>query len=218
MLPESPVFRRTYGFWNLLVRGITRVMAPRFIVTGRHNLPRREGVIFAPNHTSDSDPFWVGAALRSRVWWMAKKEIFADYPIAGAVMRFVETFPVDQKSIDREALERCGEILARREQLVIFPEGHCSKDGELQPLEPGLAMLALKHKVRVVPIGAIGATHVMPYATLLPRPTLKKVRLHFGPPIDFSDLCELSRREARAEATRRIEAGIRAAIEVARRP
>lgn len=217
MLPESPVFRRTFGLVSLLVRGITRAFAPRFVVTGRANLPWREGVIFAPNHTSDSDPFWVGAAIHSRVWWMAKQEVFTDYPIAAAIMRFVETFPVDQKSIDREALERCGEILRRREQLVIFPEGHCSRAGELQPLESGLAMLALKHKVRVVPIGTHGATHVLPFATLMPRVTLKKVHLHFGRPLDFSDLSALSKREARAEATRRIEAGMRAAIEVARR-
>jgi hypothetical protein len=87
---------------------------------------------------------------------MAKQEIFGDYPIAGAIMRFVETFPVDQKGADREALERCSEILKRKEQLVIFPEGHCSKTGDLQPLEPGLAMLALKNRVRVVPIGTSG--------------------------------------------------------------
>ncbi len=217
MLPESPVFRRTFGLWNLFVRGLTRLFAPRFLVTGRSNLPRREGVIFAPNHTSDSDPFWVGAAIRSRVWWMAKQEIFRDFPIAGAVMRFVETFPVDQKGIDREALERCGEILERGESIVIFPEGHCSRDGNLQPLEHGLAMLALKHKARVVPIGAFGATHVMPFAQLMPRPTLKKVHLHFGRPIDLSDLYDKPKRGARTEATRRVAEGIQAALDIARR-
>ena len=216
MLPESPVFRRTFGFWNLLVRGLTRLFAPRFEVTGRHNLPRREGVIFTPNHTSDSDPFWVGAALRSRVWWMAKQEIFTDFPAAGAVMRFVETFPVDQKGADREALERCSAILARREQLVIFPEGHCSRDAEICPLEPGAAMIALRARARVVPVGVWGAFHVLPFGVLVPRPTLKKVRLHFGPPIDLSDLFDKPKRQARAEATARIEAGIRAARDVAR--
>ncbi len=132
-------------------------------------------------------------------------------------MRFVETFPVDQKGIDREALERCGQLLARGESVVIFPEGRCSRDGSLQPLESGLAMLALKHRVRVVPIGAFGATHVLPFATLRPRPTLKKVHLHFGRPLDFSDLQDKPKREARAEATRRIAEGMQAAIEIARR-
>jgi 1-acyl-sn-glycerol-3-phosphate acyltransferase len=77
-------------------------------------------------------------------------------------------------------------------------------------------MLALKNRVRVVPIGTSGATHVLPYATLIPKPTLKRVRVHFGKPIDFSDLQGVPRREARAEATRRIEEGMRAAIAVAR--
>jgi 1-acyl-sn-glycerol-3-phosphate acyltransferase len=217
MLPESPFFRRTYGFWNLLVRGITRTFAPRFVVTGRANVPHREGVIFAPNHTSDSDPFWVGGAIRTPVWWMAKEEIFRDFPIAGAIMRFVQTFPVDQKGVDRVALDRCAEILRRREDLVVFPEGHCSKDGELQPLEAGAAMLALKSRVRVVPIGVCGATHVLPYATLKPRPTLKKVRLHFGPPVDLSDLWDKPKRQARTEATARIAAAMRAARAVAQR-
>jgi 1-acyl-sn-glycerol-3-phosphate acyltransferase len=217
VLPESPFFRRTWGFWSLLVRGLTRVFAPRFHVTGRSNIPRGEGVIFTPNHTSDSDPFWMGAAPRFPVWWMAKQEIFSDYPVAGAIMRFVQTYPVDQKSIDRLALDRASEILARREALVIFPEGHTTKDAEIEPLEPGTAMIALKAKVRVVPVGIHGAFHVLPFATLTPRPTLKRVRLHFGPPIDLCDLHEMPKREARKVATQRIEAGMRAALDVARR-
>lgn len=211
MLPFSPLFRRYFKFWHLLARGLARFFAPRFHVSGRRNEPYRGAVIFAPNHTSDGDPFWVAAALRRRVWWMAKEEIWRDYPLAGQIMSFVETFPVDQKNMDRQALERALEILGRGDALVIFPEGHCSPDGHLQGLEPGAAMLALKSGALVVPLGIVGATQVLPYATISPRPTLRSLRVHIGKAISFDDLNEMPKREARKIATQRIEAGIRAA-------
>jgi 1-acyl-sn-glycerol-3-phosphate acyltransferase len=217
MLIESPLLRRPFGFWNLLLRAMARTFAPRFTVTGRANLPWHQGVILAPNHTSDCDPFLLFAAMRQPAWWMAKQEIYEEFPAIAPLMRFAQAFPVDQKGIDRLALTRASEVLSRSEPLVIFPEGRTSKDGELGPLEPGLAMLALKHRVRVVPVGIAGATHILAHATLQPHITLRKVHIHFGPPLDFSDLAEKSKREARTEATTRIEAGIRAALAVARR-
>ncbi len=217
MLPFSPIFRRYFPFWHLLARGLARVFAPRFHVSGRRNEPHRGGVIFAPNHTSDSDPFWVAAALRRRVWWMAKIEIWRDFPLAGKIMSFVETFPVDQNSMDRVALERSLEILKRGDALVIFPEGHCSPDGNLQELESGVAMLALKSGAMVVPLGIVGAQQVLPYATISPRPTLKPLRVHIGRAISLADLHDKPKREARKIALERIEIGIREAQEKARR-
>lgn len=217
MLPFSPIFRRYFKFWHLIARGLARIFAPRFHVSGRHNEPYRGGVIFVPNHTSDSDPFWVAAALRRRVWWMAKAEIWRDFPVAGHIMSFVETFPVEQKQMDRVALERSLEILKRGDALVIFPEGHCSPDGNLQALEPGVAMLALKSGAPVVPLGIAGAQQVLPYATIKPSPTLKSLRVHIGRAIWFDDLAAIPKREARKIALERIGKGINAAQEKARR-
>lgn len=209
MLPFSPVFRRYFPVWHLIARALTRIFAPRFHVSGRRNEPRRGGVIFVPNHTSDSDPFWVAAALRRRVWWMAKAEIWRDFPVAGKIMSFVETFPVEQNQMDRMALERSLEILKRGDALVIFPEGHCSPDGNLQPLESGVAMLALRSGAPVVPLGIVGAQQVLPYATISPRPTLGPLRVHIDNKILFDDLSAMPKREARKIALERIEAGIR---------
>ena len=213
MLPFSPIFRRYFKLWHLLARGLARLFSPRFHVSGRRNEPYRGGVIFAPNHTSDSDPFWAAAALRRRVWWMAKAELWRDYPLAGKIMSFVETFPVEQNQMDRVALERSLEILKRGDALVIFPEGHCSPDGKLQELEPGVALLALKSGVPVVPIGIVGAQQVLPYATISPRPTLGALRVHIGQEIRFDDLSEMPKREARKIALERIEIGIRGAYQ-----
>ncbi len=171
-------------------------------------------MIFVPNHTSDSDPFWVAAALRRRVWWMAKAEIWRDFPVAGKIMSFVETFPVEQNQMDRMALERSLEILKRGDALVIFPEGHCSPDGNLQPLESGVAMLALRSGAPVVPLGIVGAQQVLPYATISPRPTLGPLRVHIDNKILFDDLSAMPKREARKIALERIEAGIRNAQNV----
>ena len=215
-MPESRLLRRYFPLWHLLLRLLTHLFAPRFRTSGWANVPKRGAVIFAPNHTSDSDPFFMFAAIERRCWWMTKKEIYDDFPALVPLLRFAQAFPVDQKGMDRTALDWALQVLARGESLVVFPEGHCSADGQLQPLEPGVALLAMKAGVPIVPVGMCGASQVLPYAQIKPKITLGRVRVHFGKPISLTDLAAMPKREARKTAIERLEIAIRKAMKTAR--
>ena len=210
------LLRRYFPFWHLAMRGGVRALAPRFRVSGQHNRAWKTPVIYVPNHTSDFDPVLVFVSLRQPAWYMAKSELFDDYPKLAPILRFAHTFPVDQNGFDRKSLDASLEVLRRGESLVVFPEGHCSKDGELGPLEAGASLLALRAGVPIVPVGISGSTAILPYAQLRPHPTLFPVHVHFGAAIELTNLSELTRREARAQATQRIETGIRDALRTAR--
>jgi 1-acyl-sn-glycerol-3-phosphate acyltransferase len=200
---------------HLIVRTVVRCCAPNLKVTGRKNIPLRGPVLICPNHTSDADPPLISASIFRPMWWMGKRELFS-IPVVGPLISFWQTFPVDPGSPDRAALRRCEDLLKRGNGLVIFPEGRVSHDGEMGEVLPGAVMIALRTRAPLIPAGVSGINEVIPYGSVVPRPTLKPVRVHFGEPITFDDLAHLSGREQREVAARRLEEAIRAAIAVAR--
>ena len=207
----SPFYRRWFPAVQLFARFLMRLLAPRFRVTGRKHLPRTGAVILACNHISDADPLLVGAASLRPTGYMAKRELWQIGWLA-PILDLVGSFAVDPGSPDRAALKKAAGILARGEALVIFPEGRISPDGQLAPLLPGALQLALKSGAPVVPVGLAGANLVVPYGTVAPRPTLRRVSVHFGAPIGFDDLKEEQGRVARERARERLEEALRAAI------
>lgn len=191
------------------------MLAPKWKVTGRKNIPVRGPVILAPNHISDVDPPFVGLSLFRPLWFMAKRELFS-IPVLGPFMHFAQAFPVVRDAPDRASLKRAEELLRAGQVVVVFPEGRLSQDGELQPLLPGVALLALRAGVPVIPVGIAGTNRLLPYGATVPRPTLAPVRVHFGPPLSFDDLSELSSREQRKECLERLEKALREAVGIAR--
>ena len=208
-------YRLTFPLYYGTIRTITRLMCPRFRVSGRSNAPRRGPVIFACNHLSDFDPPLIGAAARYPLCYLAKRDLW-QIGWLGKLLSFMGCIPVDPGSPDRAALKACRAMLEAGESVVIFPEGRISPKSELQTLLPGTVSLALNAGVPIVPVGIWGVQYALPYGETIPRPTLKPVRLHFGAPLRFDDLRELPGKQAREEATKRLEIAMRSAIEVAK--
>ena len=211
----TPFYRRWFPVVQLFARFLMRILAPRFRVTGRRNVPRTGAVILVSNHISDADPLLIGAATLRPTGYMAKRELWQIGWLA-PILDLVGSFPVDPASPDRAALRRAEGILQRGEALVVFPEGRISPDAQLADLLPGALQLALKSGAIIVPVGLAGAGVIVPYGQLVPRPTLGRVSLHFGAPISLDDLQDQPKRTARDVARVRVEAAMRAAIAVAR--
>ena len=85
----------------------------------------------------------------------------------------------------------------------IFPEGPFSVRGRLEPGLPGVALLALRSGVPVVPAGIRGTYEALDGRRgYIPRRVPLAVR--FGPARCFSDDAAPDRRSARLSVTRRI--------------
>ena len=152
----------------------------RIQVRGAGNLPDRGGVIVASNHLSYLDPPFVGSFLSRQVHFMAKKELFAFAPF-GALLRGVGTFPVDRDKADRQAIKTALSILGNGGLICIFPEGSRSKTGELQEGALGMAFLAAKAQVPVLPAAIRVLAGRPKICTWIPR--LRKMSLTYGVPI-----------------------------------
>ena len=65
--------------------------------------------------------------------------------------------------------------------VLLFPEGTRSSDGEIQLFKQGVATLARRSRVALVPVGVDGAYDVWPRSERLPR--FGQVRVVVGEPL-----------------------------------
>lgn len=151
----------------------------RWKVVGVENIPSG-GVIIAANHISLWDPPVIGTALPRRIHFMAKEELFSNALFSWLITK-LGAFPVKRGVADRTAIRTALTHLENGSILGIFPEGTRSKNGKLGAPEPGLALLALKAGVPVVPAALIGTNKVFRDGHILP--TFKVI---FGKPIVLS--------------------------------
>jgi len=156
-------------------------------IEGREHVPHTRGVLITPNHISDMDPPTIAVALPRACWFMAKEEIFA-MKVIGPLARWLHGFPVKRYTADRAALRRAESLLKEGEAVVIFPEGKVSRDGALQPILPGILLIARDSGAPIVPAVLIGTDTVLPYGKQIPRRTGRPVVVRFGPPITAEHL------------------------------
>lgn len=150
----------------------------QFRVDGGEHEPLSGPLLIVSNHVSDLDPFVVGAALRRRVQYMAKEELFRP-PILRWWIRACGAFPVRRGEGDRQAFRTARAILDQGGALVMFPEGTRARSlHDLRPAEPGAAWLALRTGAVILPVAVIGTDQVLPRGAR--RPARGTVRVRIG--------------------------------------
>jgi long-chain acyl-CoA synthetase len=68
------------------------------------------------------------------------------------VTALFNVFPLPRGAGLRQSFANAGEWMDRGHHVLVFPEGHRSSDGRLQPFEPGIGLLAQESEVAVQPI------------------------------------------------------------------
>jgi 1-acyl-sn-glycerol-3-phosphate acyltransferase len=156
----------------------------RVRVEGRANVPRRGPVILASNHRSFLDSFFIPLVMRRRVTFVAKAEYFDDAKTAW-FFRSCGQIPIRREggSASERALESATEVLHAGKVFAIYPEGTRTRDGLLHRGHTGVARLAMRDNVPVVPVGLVGTDDVQPVDSRLPK-LFRRVTIRFGDPID----------------------------------
>jgi 1-acyl-sn-glycerol-3-phosphate acyltransferase len=156
----------------------------RVRVEGRDNVPRHGPVILAANHRSFLDSIFIPLAVPRRVTFVAKAEYFDD-PKTAWFFRGCGQIPIRREggSASERALASATEVLAKGQVFGIYPEGTRTRDGYLHRGHTGIARLALRNNVPVVPIGLVGTDEVQPIDARMPK-LFRRVTIRFGEPID----------------------------------
>jgi 1-acyl-sn-glycerol-3-phosphate acyltransferase len=164
------------------------VFRPR--IEGLEHVPAEGAAIIAGNHLSFSDHFLMPAILKRRITFLAKAEYFTGPGIKGRLTAFffrsAGQIPVDRSGKDagQAAIREGLGVLSRDELLGIYPEGTRSHDGRLYKGKVGVAAMALKAGVPVVPCAMIGTFEAQPPGKVIPN--IHPVMIRFGEPLDFS--------------------------------
>ena len=165
---------------------------------GREHVPQSGPVIYASNHRSFLDPFVIGTIARRPIYYVAKKELFANRFVAW-LLNALGAFPVDRGASDKEMLATAKAILERGDSILMFPEGTRIRPGTLGKPKRGAGRLVLETGAPVVPVAVIGTETVRKGLIFRPH----KVRIRIGPPLTFPK-AERPSRELAAAVTDRI--------------
>ncbi|GIJ31720.1 lysophospholipid acyltransferase family protein [Verrucosispora sp. WMMD703] len=159
-------------------------------VEGLHHVPATGPVILASNHLSFSDSIFTPLIVPRKVTFVAKAEYFTGRGIKGWLTKMfftgTGTIPVDRSGgrAARAALDTQLKVLRAGGIAGIYPEGTRSPDGRLYRGKTGVARLALESGAPVVPVVMLNLDEIQPPGQLIPN--LARVRIRFGPPLDFS--------------------------------
>ncbi|RRO16322.1 1-acyl-sn-glycerol-3-phosphate acyltransferase [Saccharopolyspora rhizosphaerae] len=183
----------------------------RLVVTG--DVPDDLGgrpLLLAANHIGNLDPLVLIAACRERriaPRFVATGGLF-DAPVLGSIMRAGRHVRADRgKATAAEALDKVVTALSEdANPVLVYPEGRLTLEPNMWPErgKTGVARMALAAGTEVVPISQWGAHEAMCYGmvrverthdlwvlfsswlrAIVRRPTM---RVHFGDPVDLSDL------------------------------
>jgi 1-acyl-sn-glycerol-3-phosphate acyltransferase len=158
-------------------------------------VPARGPVILAPNHFSFMDHFFMGVALRRKVRFMAKSQLFK--PPMEWIYSPGGVFPVRRGFADEEAFITARSILARGGAIAMYSEGGRSRTGKLaDSVRPGIGRLALQSGATVVPIAIHGSSKVRNWKRL----RFPKVTVLYGDPIRWDVVEEPTRDQQQAVA------------------
>ena len=136
--------------WALAMPILHLIYRPK--VHNRKALRRKGKVIYVSNHMILRDPIVVGMLNFRLIHFMAKSTL-SEKPFMAWLFRQLLTFPVQQYTADRKAINKAIDLLNRGKAFGIFPEGHRSADGmTMDVFDKGCAFIAMRADAPIVPL------------------------------------------------------------------
>ena len=178
--------------YHLFLLPLTRIMCS----VRTHGVERLKNVngpaLLISNHITDVDAALILSALPFR-WrvrlaiamsgehlreWRSHKKL--TYALGAALFN---VFPLPRQSGFRKSFAYAGEAIDRGFSVLIFPEGHETKDGRMQPFKNGIGLLTSDLNVPVIPIKLDGLFELKKRRQYFVRPGT--VSVTFGEPVQF---------------------------------
>ena len=157
------------SFIRFLYRVIYRVKK-----IGQKDISEDESYIICANHLNYLDATAVVVFNKKNIRFICKHTIFK-HKFLNWILHLVDAIPINREKNDIEAMKRSIKALKNNELLGIFPEGTRKGMEKNVQVKNGAAFMALRSKVKVIPLGIQGS--FKPFT---------KVYLNYGKPLDFS--------------------------------
>jgi len=164
-----------------VLAGLGPICGIRIVLTGWDRIPADGPVLLAGQHQSEFDTLvWI--ALLDHPCYVLKQEL-TRIPLFGPLLILAGMIPVDRSggaAAMRTMLQDAVRAAGRSGQIVIFPEGTRVAFGDTAPLQPGVAAIAARTGLPVLPV-ATDSGRCWPRGLLTKQPGV--IRIAIGPPI-----------------------------------
>jgi len=195
-----------------LIKAICRGLPLAFGVRVR-SVGRRSGaqgdtdrpVIYMSNHVNIFDPVILYGHIPRFIRAIELEDHFS-WPVWGAIVRRAGNIPISHRHPRRAlaSLRRAAEVLQDGTSLVVLPEGHRTRSGELGPFMRGAFRLAREVGVDIVPVALTGLYERKSVHSPLVRPGT--VVVAFGRPLPAEEAATMSEQELLAHVRAEINA------------
>ena len=172
--PMDRVIRKSICLYGWALVRVVPFMAPVTVEDFSNGI--KPPVIFVANHNSSIDPYLFGMLPFENAF-------VTSWPFQIPVYRWLMRLARYINSDDGwEIVQSRGEeLLASGCSLIIWPEGHRSRDGGLARFKNGAFRLACNTGISIVPVCILGTDHLMPPGSRFLTPS--RVKMVILPPI-----------------------------------
>ena len=178
-LPSTSVF---YPLHAKLFKSFLK-LNNRLKIVGEKNVPKKGPFIIAPNHQSFLDGSIVASGLSCKTlrnsYFFATEE-HVKRPVVKSLAKRNNIIIMEKRNLKNSIL-KLSEVLKLGKNVVIFPEGSRSYDGEKVPFKKTFAILSKELNMPVVPVCIRGAYDVLPRGSKWIKP--KKIEVEYLPPV-----------------------------------
>ena len=145
----------------------------------KERLRREPPFVLIANHRHALDPVAMAMAVpHHQLVFLAKKELAANKLLRNLLTR-VHCILVDRHNVDMEAMRACMKAVKMKKILLIFPEGTRHHEGQMEQIETGTALIAMRTKAPIIPIYIDRKLSFF-----------KVTNMYVGEPIPYDDLLE----------------------------
>jgi long-chain acyl-CoA synthetase len=178
--PLNPSMKFMSGILYWTTRAIMRTLF-RTEAVGMENLKDKQ-VVFTPNHASYLDAFALASVLPykrlKKSQWAGWAGIALANPFNAFIYRLAQAIPIEATKSLVSSLALGAAVLKKHRNLIWFPEGTRTEDGNLLKFKSGIGLLLQSANVPTIPVYLYGTREALPPGAFFPK--LVKIKVIFG--------------------------------------
>lgn len=176
--PVSDRISPVYGLFRMLAKIIFHTVMP-VKCHNRERLDAEAPYILIANHLHALDPVAMAMFIpRRQICFLGKKELGKN-KIANRLMTSAHVILVGRGDTDMAAMRNCMKAVKMKKILLIFPEGTRHHEGQMQQIQSGASLIAMRSKAPIIPMYIDRKLSFF-----------KKTNMYVGEPIPYDDLLE----------------------------
>ena len=168
--------------WKKIERSVIKAILHAFYKVvfrikkiNEENLPMEGPCIVCANHLNTWDAVGLVVCSKRKIRFIGKEDLFNNR-FLNWIAHVFDVIPIKRGMRDLESMKICIKALKNDEILGIFPEGTRKGLEKGAKVQNGAAYMALKTKVKIVPVGIKGDFKLF-----------RRVYLNYGKPLEFKD-------------------------------